>query len=310
MSDIHTILSKHFTGEISPEEELQVHQFKEKNPEEYEALKLFWTRKDIDLIEVDQVKAWNKIKKHQAPAKEIRLYTQVKKLAAVAAIFILVFGGFQFYKTQFATHESKVLFAEFNKEKVTLEDGSVVSLNKGASIHYPDKFDSDQRVISLSGEAFFEIEKDVNRPFIINTTHCDVTVLGTSFNISTQQKQTEVTVATGRVKVQSKSTKEMAFLVANQQTTVTKDTLVKQMVENKNYRSWDTGYFEFEQTPLENVIAELNAYYDDKITLNNTDSDCLFSSKMEQQNIDEIVKIIQLSCGLKVRQNKDTYELY
>jgi transmembrane sensor len=126
-------------------------------------------------------------------------------------------------------------------EKLTLYDGSVVSLEPGSEIRYPAKFDS-KREVYLSGEAFFQVSKDAARPFLVYTNEVTTKVLGTSFRIKAyhQEKEIVVAVKTGKVSVLAQVAQPTFFrknvqeitLTPNQQAVYTRSqNLVKTIVE-------------------------------------------------------------------------------
>jgi hypothetical protein len=88
-------------------------------------------------------------------------------------------------------------------ERFQLEDGSFITLKPGSSVKYPEHFSADKRDVYLSGEAFFEIEKNAGKPFFVYNRNLVTHVLGTSFNIKTDEnnKKIEVSVVTGKVEV-------------------------------------------------------------------------------------------------------------
>ncbi|EON78533.1 anti-FecI sigma factor, FecR [Lunatimonas lonarensis] len=92
------------------------------------------------------------------------------------------------------------------KSLITLTDGSKVHLNAGSSIAYPKEFGSEARVVRLTGEAFFEVEPEFERPFIVETGNARVEVLGTSFNVNQQDGgNISVALVTGKVRVKDES---------------------------------------------------------------------------------------------------------
>jgi transmembrane sensor len=99
----------------------------------------------------------------------------------------------------------KIFNGQTHVEKITLEDGSIISLEPGSEIQYPEKF-GDKREICLTGEAFFEIKKDAAHPFLVYTNEVTTKVLGTSFRIKAHQQSKEIIVAvtTGKVSVFAK----------------------------------------------------------------------------------------------------------
>lgn len=99
----------------------------------------------------------------------------------------------------------------------TLEDGSIVYLSDRTSIHYPEHFAGNKREISLQGNAFFEITKQSERPFIIETQTVTIEVLGTSFNVKSRDDNSfSLSVRHGKVKVTSRATKESVSVDAGQ----------------------------------------------------------------------------------------------
>ena len=203
MSDIHNILSKHFDGESTPEEELLVQQFKHEHPEEYHRLQAFWAKRNIQLIDFDTSQAWQQVEGKAQQPKRKRMYVYLRRTASVAAVFLLMALGYYVFTPPANNQIWHELSTQQLKDTIELADGSVVYLNQQASFSYPQTFEPDKREVRLEGEAFFEVAKDAQRPFIINTTHADIRVLGTSFNINTDADQTEVSVTTGKVSVQA-----------------------------------------------------------------------------------------------------------
>lgn len=311
MSHIYNVLSKHFAGETTPDEELLVEKFKVENPQEYRTLQSFWREKRINLSQFDTKQGWQKVVQKAKRPKRVFLYLQLRRVAAVAAIFVVAMvGAYLLHKHPSASTELLTKAAVNQNDKIELEDGSIVYLNQHASLSFSKKFDTNIREVTLEGEAFFEIAKDATRPFIVHTIHSDVEVLGTSFNINTIDNQTEISVATGKVKVQSLHSNEASVLIPNQSVRVTHQKMETFDTTNQNYLAWKTGKFHFDKTTLQQVIKDLNSYYGDKITLSKKDADCLFSSSFNQRELIEIIEIIQLSCELQLQQKNETYELF
>lgn len=100
----------------------------------------------------------------------------------------------------------KILNEDSQVKKITLQDGSVISLEPGSEMQYPEQF-GDKREVCLSGEAFFEIAKDASHPFLVYTNEVTTRVLGTSFRIKAHRKSKEIIVAvtTGKVSVFAKA---------------------------------------------------------------------------------------------------------
>jgi transmembrane sensor len=106
-----------------------------------------------------------------------------------------------------------------NPQAIHLSDGSVVTLRKGSSLHYSTPFTGANRIVHLSGEAFFEIKKDPTRPFLVYANGVVTKVLGTSFNITAypNDKNVVVEVKTGKVSVFSQKSPEANDKIHNQE---------------------------------------------------------------------------------------------
>ena len=129
-------------------------------------------------------------------------------LKIAASVIILIAAGIFTYRFGFEFGGDPGLIyiekATQNGQKSTiiLADGTQIKLNAGSKLKYPEQFGSDQRIVTLYGEAFFEVVRDENRPFIVKSKGLMTKVLGTSFNVKAfDNEHTQVTVRTGRVSV-------------------------------------------------------------------------------------------------------------
>lgn len=308
MSDINQVLAKHFANESSMEEDRIAFQFKLENPLEYQAIASLWKSRNLKLIKPGKQHAWKEIaRESRANSKSpISLFSG---MALVIGFIMLGMIGYYFYKS-YRTPHHKIHYASLKNEKVTLDDGSVVYLNKNARLTYPKTFHSDKREVALDGEAFFDVVKDASRPFMIETHHSQVKVLGTSFNINTEESITEVAVKTGKVQVKSNFNEDRSILNPNDIAQVTTSNLQVKTNDRGNHNAWMTGVFDFDQATLSEVVTELQTYYDDTIILSITNTDCLFSSTFNKLDIEEVLEIISLSCNISFTHKQDQYELH
>jgi ferric-dicitrate binding protein FerR (iron transport regulator) len=135
------------------------------------------------------------------------LYIEVLKYAA---IFFVAFAFAWFLKpapsittAQLKPNFYKVKVAYGSKTTIELPDSSVVVLNSGSSLSYPDKFEAGSRTVVLNGEAFFEVKKNKHRPFFVKTKDITIRVLGTKFNVKSYPDEitTETTLVSGKVEI-------------------------------------------------------------------------------------------------------------
>lgn len=148
--------------------------------------------------------------------------------------------------------------------KLRLDDGTVVWLNSESEFEYPETFSGKERRVRLSGEAYFEVQKDPERAFIVESGHTSVKVLGTTFNLSayTNDPAVVTTLVSGKVEIQTG--KENRILTPGRQAIVDKEsnTVSVQEVDTRFYTAWIQGVFEFDDMTLQDITTRLSRWYD------------------------------------------------
>jgi len=270
-----------------------------------------------EMEQFDTNKAWNSLYKQLKEQELIQEKSRIIKSMnfrwsyAVAASIALLIGVFAFSFLQ--EHLSSTSY--YNKElavlKVLLPDGTEVNLNKDAEIKYKRTFGKANRTLSLSGEAFFKVKPDKNHPFIINTTHTAIKVLGTSFNIKSSKKEVEVIVKTGTVEVYNTKTNHQTMVLNNGEGCLsTKTGLKKQINKRENYLAWLNKKLVFKAMPLPLVINDINQAYHSNIELGDKGMENLvITTTFENNTIDEIIESISLALDLKVKTQDEKYIL-
>tara|TARA_R110002049_G_scaffold993_2_gene7072 strand:+ start:1685 stop:2920 length:1236 start_codon:yes stop_codon:yes gene_type:complete len=152
--------------------------------------------------------------------------------------------------------------------KLILPDGSKVWLNSSSSLKYPTSFEGNKRIVELSGEAYFEVKKDASKSFIVKTKMRDISVLGTSFNVSAYNDDAffAATLAEGKIKLVGDQQKEV-YLKPGEQAVVGKKDLSTVQVKNVNpqvYSAWKDGTFFFENMNLDNILRKVGRWYNFK----------------------------------------------
>jgi ferric-dicitrate binding protein FerR (iron transport regulator) len=209
------LITRYLTGEAGPEEIIELQKWlgaSKDNLLYFQQLKNIWDSsehfKDEKIIDVD--KALNMInKKVIFISQSANFWYYWKKIAAILLIPLLL-GNLLYFafrdNSNVATQEPiyNELFAAFGtRSALKLSDGTSVWLNSGSSIKYPDRFIGNKRTVYLKGEAYFEVESDLKRPFIVETSSLSVKATGTKFNVSgyTSADVAEVTLVCGKVEV-------------------------------------------------------------------------------------------------------------
>lgn len=183
----------------------------------------------------------------------------------------------------------------------TLPDGSTVWMRPAARITYPQTFEKENRTVLFAGEGFFDIQKDRSRPFFIHSGEMTVRVLGTSFNVkaTADQKLFEIDVVTGSVEVTAPDRQAKAqqlILKPNQQAlfeTETKRLFAKARQELLKNEIYQSSTFYFQETPVSEVIRQLESRFSVQIQLSNPAiAHCRLNADFENQPFPEIVEIL------------------
>lgn len=150
---------------------------------------------------------------------------------------------------------------------MTLEDGTVVHLNSESKIEYPVRFTEKNREVYLEGEAYFKVVRREKQPFIVKTTHMDIKVSGTEFNVKaySDEKWVQTTLVQGKVTVFSGPNRTVQHrLEAEQQAELDleKGKLDIKRVNVAPFIAWKEGQFVFEGNHLEEIMSVLGKWYD------------------------------------------------
>ncbi len=247
-------------------------------------------------------KAWNELRsKIQVDEKDSSriLFTNSKSFFRVAATIVL-FAALSIVGI-ILINSNKIIEKETFANEQTIEvlpDGTTVYLNTNSKIIFPKRFEKNKREITLKGEAFFEVTKDKNRPFIINVNEAQVEVLGTSFNIlsNSSRKTVEVSVESGSVKFSSKLNNNNLILIKGETAILERNILNRKAISDINYMSWKTKLIDFRESPLDYVIKTINKTYASNIIIdNNLSSNLKLTAKFDQVPLDTIVESICLA---------------
>lgn len=158
--------------------------------------------------------------------------------------------------------------------EVTLSDGTRVVLNAKSELTFPNSFQGDaQRVVSLKGEAYFQVKHDTKHPFIVRTDYFETKVLGTEFNIRAYSAdEARVTLLQGHVQVGNSKTPLLDMKPNDQATLLPDGTLTKEQVDTYPFLKWKEGYFYFDDVSLVEVMRELGRWYNVDVLFENTKS--------------------------------------
>jgi len=243
---------------------------------------------------------------------------QFNFIIKAAAVLLIVFAvAFIFYRNNKnltnagpQLSSTQIIDKKLTESKeILLSDGSKVWLKEGSKLEYPEKFTGKLREVKLIGEAFFEVKRDVKRPFIIYSGNIKTKVLGTSFNIKAydQDNSSEVAVVTGKVSVSinenGTSKPKEVILKPNQKATFVKEFNKLVRLEEHNagkYKMVAKNEMIFNESSMKDILNTISLAYNVEIQPENAKiENCIITADLTDQSLESTLKILTRSIGAK-----------
>ena len=221
-------------------------------------------------------------------------------------------------KVSTAANGRKILATPRGGEfKVTLEDGTEVWLNAQSTLTYPDRFDGQERHVAVTGEAYFKVAKDTERPFYVETDGQFVRVYGTEFNIHSYPEDHAVatTLVEGSIALSPKgSPASQLMLTPGHQATFDKQTAATSVkaVDTGVVTSWRSGQFVFEDQTLAQIMKTLSRWYDFDYQFRDPRlaTTVFMGSVPRYGEFSDVLTILEKSGGIHFRQKGRTITVY
>lgn len=257
----------------------------------------------LDLKEAKE-KTYLQIEK-QINTNRKRVYKSVLKYAAAIVILISlsVFGYFHLNSTQ----NYKVVSNTTNQPlQFSLDDGSKITLNTNSILKYSEEnFNVKDRKLILEGQAFFEVAKNPNKPFIVTTGDLKTKVLGTSFDIDASDQNVLVTVSEGKVAVFNSN--DTISLLPNQQAFYRGNVLSTNAVDARHYNYWSQEYISLENISMYRLTEILQELYKVEFIYENDNlkNTIMTISFNKEDNISSVLKTINMINNTKMKIEDD-----
>ncbi len=313
-----TMIAKHLGNELT---ELEKKQFSEwlavsdENRKELANAKKIWLNSNIiDNERFNPDNGWKAINQRIKANKIVALpnnsiFTTWMKIAAS----LVLLTGLAFAITRIVESRKYIEIKTGNEKivnAITLPDGTKVYLNAGSTLKYPKIFTGNTRLVELTGEGFFEVLRNKNVPFVIQTEKAFVKVLGTSFNVAAYSKtdSVQVVVETGTVQL-SAITNTITLTLGNTGVyRASENKLVKTNYLDVNNFAWRTNNLVFKNSELPYVINTLNRVYRQSITLEgNYLNECRLNANFKNQDFEHILETIKTTLNLEINKHNNGY---
>lgn len=276
VSDIQEIIIRYLDGTATLDDKnvlLQWLKSSDKNRIDFIEIRDLWLSCDSILgngMEVDVALERLRSRIHHSSNLKPVYKTIAFKWQQIAAIFIVLLSiGYSVYNRQTASQEvfiqNQLITAVGSKGRFVLPDNTVVWLNSGSKLIYPEQFEKNSRMVTLEGEAYFQVTENKKSPFIVKTEQIDIEVLGTSFNISNYATlpTVETVLLSGSIKVKMNASGEEKLLAPDQLLTYKKETgeTAVGITSSKYHIDWIKDRLVFDNDRLSDIIISLEGWY-------------------------------------------------
>lgn len=329
------LLARYLSGEATQDERSELDQQVASSPEHQRILsetETLWTASTPPVVRVAPPKeqAWQDLKDRlglvpepdrsenplalQPPTTPFRL----RIMLAAAAVLVLVLGGLFLHQRQDNDTGTipwqKITTANGQRLHIVLPDSSIVRLNAATTLSFPQVFDGATRLAHLEGEAFFEVKTDAVHPFVVRTSHSTIRVTGTAFNIWARHDETRVMVREGRVVLQaSEALTDAGVTITADRMSIHHASMVPEPPQSVDidYRlGWLNGALVFEQTPLSEIVDELQRYYDVPIVLTDSTLEIRhLTAAFKDQPLETVLSAICMTTDTRYMHEKEIYRI-
>ena len=306
-------IGKWFNPVLSSEERELL--MKEMSPAEIEDYQNLWKKSgNIKRPEGKSFdKRWEKLDAALDEEPSIVPLYKSKWLRMAVSSFVaasLLFGLLYVIQPTKVVFDQQVIALKAEFKEVELPDGSLVKLNAESQIQYSGEGWQNERIVSISGEAFFEVTKS-ETPFIVQSNGTIIKVLGTSFNVRSRGESVSVSCLTGKVGVSSNDNNEV-YLTKGLGTVVIdgEKPSVPEPVNVEQIASWISGQYYFSQTPITKVFDEIERQYDVSISSDLDFENIAFTGSFSNENLNNTLSIVCLSAGVEYRVTKKSVTIY
>lgn len=299
---------KYLSDTVSPEEREAMEAWmaeSEENAKYINQLRELWANaQSFSLLDsIDLEDNWqgvqSKLKKNEATNS--RIFWRV-----AAAIIFLISAAFLVKSLTYSPPEQMVFTAQEQTE-LLLPDGTLVTLKKGATIKYPEEFE-EERNIEFEGEAYFDVETDPEKPFVIKADDTETRVLGTAFNLKTATSYSGFELVLVEGKVSFSTPDEQVILTPGQRVALGPNGLLEKTDNsNQNFQAWQTGTLVFENTKLSQVFEDIGNAYNVRFDLDNPAfGSCTLTAKYDQEDLESILNTLEILFNTSFNQQQET----
>lgn len=331
MDQIDNYIQSFLNGSLDAEGQVALQQWIKESPENkryFQQTVAIWKAAGVlaNVDGFDTEKAIGKFRKEAKSVGRIDLYKYALRISVVAIIALVcgISSLFFMWRSEKIALEAVLEYKEYvvevpagAKSKMTFPDGSVVWLNAGSKMKYDSNFAKKSRCVELSGEGYFEVSKNKELPFVVNTEKLAVKVLGTKFNLKSYEEDSEVkvTLKEGAVAVSDFSIDSIPVVLSpNQRFTYKKadQTIQIDSLDASHIENWRNGTIVFDKVSLNEIVKELRRLYNIPIQIedNNLKQIVYYSDFQENVSVEKVLEILSSGNKFKYEVKPELIRIY
>jgi len=313
------LILKHLSGHISDEEIEQLTSWvneSAENENQFAEMQNSYIFLASTLSPDNQKSAFNEII-NQINNKKKKKGISVKRIYSIAAsiLFPVLLGAFAWFYQWSNTSNKPELFTEIvappkHNSQITLSDGTQVWLSPESKLRYGQNYGRKTRNVILDGEGYFEVAKNQEKPFTVETRQLKVRVLGTSFNLEAYSNETMIrtTLVRGSLQIESELISKGILLAPGDRISldVNSKQLTSEKVNTEIYRLVKDGMIIFKRNTLAEVCRKLERWFMIPVELKGNDNqDLLFTAKFQDEPLEKILRILNLTIPINYQIMND-----
>jgi len=321
------LLINYFSGNISETEEMQLVRLLKSDEAfklQFDKMKKLHAISYIPKIEQEKQANYNKLigqlKNDKVHNRHHGLsVTAFQRIAAIVALIISVSIALFYIVRDITSDADPMMYSETivplgSQTKIILPDSTIVWLNSGSSLKYHQTFGKKDRVVTLTGEAYFEVKKDKSKPFLVNTDNIEIKVLGTVFNVRAYDEDEDIVInlieGSVHLNFPKVNNSETLTLKPNDKVIFNKISKTIDFTKADAARSalWTTGKLCFVNATIEQITKDLERKYNVNIHITNQKiSNEIFSGSINvNQPLNDILRYIDVDKKFKINNIGDT----
>ena len=300
----------------------------EKNLRAFESVREYWEQSHLQ-IDSEQTAAFyeklsnttdqRQIRDNRPVRKPAHVLVRISRIAAVLLLLITFAAVAHYFGSTARVEEQEIQTTVVVKEnpkgqKLTtyLPDGSKVILNSDSRISYSNPFTEAERIVELSGEAFFDVKRDTAHPFRVVARGVTTTALGTSFGVHARDdRPLEVNLVSGRVEVRSALAPPVVLAPGESAIVDNDETAIEIMeFEYMEKLGWKDGILVFKNSTLADIIPQLENWYGVYVELDpGVETDFHYSGNYRNQSLEEVLNGLSFVLGFEYSIHEESVEI-